>query len=452
MNIIRLSWKNITNNPLTMLLSLLLFALGVGLISLLLMLNQQLSDKFEKNLADIDLVIGAKGSPLQMILCNMYHIDAPTGNISIREASPFMNSKHPLIKMAIPLSLGDSYRGYRIVGTTHDFVDSLYFGKLAKGKLWQQNMEVTVGAIVAERLGIHIGDTFHSAHGLVDDGINVHDEVQPFKVVGIFLPSGTVLDQLILTNTQSIWAVHNEHAHEHESAHTEEEAHSKISHEAIPEKDHAHDEHKHGEEAHDHHLEHLPQSGPKPLIEEKDKEITSLLIRYRNKTNWRALNLPRNINENTDMQAAAPAYQLNRLFSMMGAGEQLLRLIAMVIIFVSGLSIFISLFKSLRERRGELALMRVMGASRFYLFALIISEGLLLAFLGYIIGLALSHVGMHFLARLMEDSYRYSFSGWVFMKEELYLLMGALFIGFVSALIPAVQAARTDISETLSGK
>ena len=105
MNILSLSWKNLTNNALSMLLSLVLFALGVGLISLLLLLNRQVDEKFDKNLADIDLVIGAKGSPLQMILCNMYHIDAPTGNISIKAVRPFMNPKHPLIKLAIPLSL-----------------------------------------------------------------------------------------------------------------------------------------------------------------------------------------------------------------------------------------------------------------------------------------------------------------------------------------------------------
>lgn len=474
MNLIRLSWKNLTNNPLTMLLSLLLFALGVGLISLLLMLNTQLSEKFDKNLADIDLVIGAKGSPLQMILCNMYHVDSPTGNITIKEARPFMNPKHPFIKLAIPLSLGDSYKGYRIVGTVPAFVDSLYNGKLQQGNLWSRPMEVCVGAIVADRQKLSIGDTFYSSHGLVDDGINVHDEGAPFKVVGVFEPNGTVLDQLILTNTQSIWAVHGEHDHDHDhEGHNNDATSKEDEHKHEDGHDHDHgDGHDHSEEGaehdhaghdhagHDHDHDHAhdheetvsaPVVAQKPLIEEVDKEITSLLVRYRSKTNWRALNLPRNINENTDMQAASPAYEITRLFSMMGAGEQLLRIIAMVIIFVSGLSIFISLFKSLRERKSELALLRVMGASRGYLFALIISEGLLLAILGFLIGIVFSHLGMNFLAGAMEDAYRYAFTGWTFMKEELYLFFGALFIGFVSALIPAIQAANTDISETLSG-
>ena len=123
MNLLALSWKNLVNKPLSMLLSLVLFALGVGLISLLFLLNQQLQDKFDKNLAGIDLVVGAKGSPLQLILSSMYHIDAPTGNISIEEATPFLRPGHPLIKTAVPLSLGDSHKGYRINKYLHALVD-----------------------------------------------------------------------------------------------------------------------------------------------------------------------------------------------------------------------------------------------------------------------------------------------------------------------------------------
>ena len=117
MNLLKLSWKNLFAKPLSTLLTLVLFALGVGLIIFLILFNKQLQNKFDSNLANIDLVIGAKGSPLQMILCNMYHIDNPTGNIQIEEAKPFLNPKHPLIAKAYPLSLGDSQKGFRIVGT-----------------------------------------------------------------------------------------------------------------------------------------------------------------------------------------------------------------------------------------------------------------------------------------------------------------------------------------------
>ncbi len=412
MNVFVLAWKNLVNKPLSMILSLILFGLGVGLVSLLFLLNRQMQEKFDKNLADIDLVIGAKGSPLQLILCNMYHIDSPTGNISIKEAKPFLNPNHPLIDKAVPLSLGDSHKGYRIVGTLHSFLE-LYNAEVGQGDLWEEDFEVTIGAGVAEDLKLKIGDKFHSSHGFVLDDNLIHDDGEMFKVVGILNPTGAVADQLILTNTQSIWKTHDHAAHD----------------------DHDHD--------HDHDHE------PKTLLEAEDKNITSLLVRFKTR-NYQTLNMARSINENTNMQAANPPIEINRLHEMVGVGEEALRALAIIIVIVSGFSIFISLFDSLRDRRYELALMRVMGASRFKLFSLIILEGLLLAFAGFIIGMALSHTGMEVLADFMKSAYRYSFTGMVFLKEEIFLFLGALGIGVISAVIPAIQASRTDISETLT--
>ncbi len=441
MNLLALSWKNLTFKPLSMLLSVVLFALGVGLISLLFLLENQLQKNFEKNLAGIDLVIGAKGSPLQMILSSMYHIDAPTGNISIKEIRPFLNPKHPLIETAIPLSMGDSYKGYRIVGTQTEILD-LYQVEVAEGELWKHNFEATIGAAAAKDLGLKIGDTFSSSHGFIDDDDFAHDH--DFKVVGILQASGTVMDQLLLCTTQSFWLVHG---HEEEGEDHDHDGDGEPDHEAGEHVDHDHD--GDGVPDHDpgaHHEEELP----KPLIEEGDEEeITSLLIKFKGR-NFQALNMQRSINENTDLQAATPAIEINRLFSLMDTGEQMLRALAIVIIFVSGLSIFISLFSSLKERKYELALMRVMGAGPGKLFLLIVLEGLLLALIGYIIGMLLSHGGMQLFAGLMKDAYRYSFSGLEFLKEEFYLLIGALLVGFAAAILPALQASNTDISETLT--
>ena len=399
-----------------MLLSIVLFALGVGLISLLLLMENQLQKNFEKNLAGIDLVIGAKGSPLQMILSSMYHIDAPTGNVSIKEIRPFLNPKHPLIETAIPLSLGDSYKAHRIVGTEPKILD-IYQAKLAEGKLWERNFEVTIGAAVAKKLNLKIGDTFSSSHGFEDEDDFAHED--SFIVVGILEPSGTVLDQLILCTTQSYWLTH---AHEAEEDH----------------------------EGHDHAPGEHPAEIPKPLLQEgDDEEITSLLLQFKGR-NFQALNMQRSINENTDLQAATPAIEITRLFDLMSSAEQALRILAMVIIFVSGLSIFISLYSSLKDRKYELALMRVMGATPNKLFFLIVIEGLLLAILGYVIGMILSHGGMQIFASVMESSYRYDFSGMTFLSEEAYLLFGALLVGLIAAIIPAFQAAKTDISETMS--
>jgi putative ABC transport system permease protein len=447
MNYILLPWKNLINRPLSLTLTLVLFALGVGLTSLLMLLNKQLTDKFGKNLAGVDVVVGAKGSPLQLILCNMYHVDMPTGNISLKTAKPFLNPKHPLIKNAIPLSLGDSYKGFRIVGTIKDFT-KLYNGEIAQGALWNNPMETTIGASVAQKTGLTLGNSFMSNHGLTEDG-DEHAE-HKFTVTGIFKPTGTVLDQLIVTSYKSIWAVHDHEASSTEGGGNEEEKHDH---------DHA-DEHKHDktqEPANDHNHDHaadIPKTTPADdraalLQEDSSQSITSMLLQFKVR-NVQTLNFQRNINENTDMQAATPALEINRLFEMIGVGEQALRARALLIIIVSGLSIFIALFNSLKERKYELALMRVMGAGRAKLFTLIIIEGLLLSFMGFIIGILLSHGAMQLLAKYMSDAYRYTFSGWTWLKEEWYLLFGALVIGFLAAIIPASTAYKTDISRTLS--
>lgn len=469
MNLLQLSWKNLRFKPLSSLLSLVLFALGIGLISLLLILQQQLQDNFQKNLAGIDLVVGAKGSPLQLMLSSMYHIDAPTGNISLKAVKPFLRPDHPVVGQAIPLSLGDNYRSYRIVGTTPDIIDC-YEAELAEGRTWAKDFEVNIGAKVAADLQLNIGDHFKSSHGFTTEPDMDHEHDQSFEVVGILQTSGTVLDQLILTTNQSYWLTHNhgsesnievveseadeEHDHDAEDHHHEEgEAHQDQDeeghHHEEGEAHHDHDEEDHHHEEGEGHHHHSAAGPLRPLLEEDDDQsITALLVKYKTR-NFQALNMQRNINENTELQAATPAIEINRLFNLIGSGEQVLRGVAGVIIVVSGLSIFIALFSSLRERRYELALMRVMGSSQSRLFLLIILEGLLLAMVGYGLGILLSHAGMYWIAHSMEDAYRYSFSATQFLATEGWLLLGALLIGFLASIIPAIQAARTDIADTL---
>jgi putative ABC transport system permease protein len=274
----------------------------------------------------------------------------------------------------------------------------------------------------------------------------VHDDTEPFKVVGILQPTGSVIDQLILTPSQSTWVVH-EHGMGESAEGSEQSAAEEDDHEHEEGEAHSEEDHDHEEAGHDH-----SEYGDvnTSLLQFPDKEITSVLVQFKSKTNFQALNMQRGINENTDLQAATPAIEINRLYSMMGVGEEALRALAIVIIFVSGLSVFISLYSSLKERKYELALMRVMGSSPGKIFTLIIMEGLLLAALGFVIGIVLSHGSMELLAGIMKESYRYSFSGFVFLKEELYLLGAALLIGFLAAVIPAIQARNTDISTTLA--
>lgn len=420
---LRLAWKNLLDQPLSTGLSLLLLALGTGLISILLLLNKQVQDNFDRNLAGVDLVIGAKGSPLQLILSSMFHIDAPTGNVTLDEVRPFLNPQHPLIQQSVPLSMGDSYRGYRILGTTREWLD-FYEVSVATGALWSADFEVTAGAAVAEELGLEIGDTFRSSHGLDDNQDLTHDEAPPFRLVGILAPSGTVADQLLLTTPGSFWRIHDSHA---ESA----------------EEDHA---------GHDHAVaDGAILDRPALLAADGEQEITAVLARFKGR-NFQALNMQRAINENTDLQAATPAIEINRLYALMDTGERALRFLAMAIMIVSALSVFVSLYASLRERRYELALLRGMGAGRGKVFGLVLLEGGLLATAGGLLGILGAHLIFQLLAGRLEAAYRYPFEPWVFLPTEGILLAAALGIGLVAALLPAWEASRTDIAETLTGR
>lgn len=436
MKLIKLSLQNLFYKPLSLVLSLTLFALGVGLIALMMTLNKQVTQKFENNLAGIDLIIGAKGSPLQLVLNGLYHLDAPTGNIPLKDAKVFMNPKHPLIKKAVPLSLGDTYQGFRIVGTTADFPE-LYKAELATGTWWKRPMEVTMGSSVAAFTKLKTGDTFISSHGLTSDDFNKHDHA-PFKVVGILKQTGTVCDQLVLTSAESIWEVH-----EHQAG-TEEQDSLQIKgskgKDSLPEEAHEHDAHDESDHLHD------TEEDSSVL---STREITTLLVQFKAR-NVMTLNMQRSINQNTQLQAATPAIEINRLFSLMGIGFDAIKTLAWVIAFVSGLSIFISLYNSLKERKAELALMRVMGASPVTLFSLIILEGLAIAFFGYILGVLACHLVMYFSADYLFELYKYRFDAWDFIREEAWLLAGALLIGLAAAVIPAIQAYRTEIAKTLA--
>lgn len=433
MNLLKLSWKNLLHTPLRMALSLILFSLGVGLISFLFLMDKQLQDNFEKNLAGVDLVIGAKGSPLQMILSAMYHVDAPTGNIPIGDIRPFLNPKHPLIKDALPLSLGDSYRGFRIVGTDQKILE-WYNAEIHKGSVWNKDFEVTIGFKVAEDINLTIGDTFKSSHGLMDDEDLAHDDSESFKVTGVLQPTGSVIDQLILTTNKSFWLVHDHEAHEEDS-------------EVVEDHDHDHEEHNH-KHAEEKSID-IETYNFDLSTAADDKQITNLLVKFKGRS-FQALNMQRSINANTNMQAATPAIEINRLFSMMDSAERALRLLAIIIIIVSALSIFISLYSSLNERQYELALLRSMGASRTNIFSLITLEGIILAVLGSILGILISHLSMSYFGRFLDSTYRYEFNGWEFLPSELYLFLAAIFIGIISAVIPAYQAANKDIADTIT--
>jgi len=427
MDIRRLGWRNLKSNPLNTLLSLLLMTFGVGVISLLLLLNNQIEQQLQSNLRGIDMVVGAKGSPLQLILSSVYHIDNPTGNIPYKEANKL--DKNPLVDFTIPLSFGDSYNGYRIVGTTHQYTE-LYEVSLKEGRLWNRSLEVVLGSTVAEIHQLKIGDTFYGTHGLVEGG-HVHDDYA-YEVVGILKPSYSTLDQLILTKSESVWKVHN-----HQSIEEEHDHHTCD-----------HDDHDHHTCNHDNHDHEHDEIVAETYSIPEDAMITALLVKFKSPVGF--IQLPRKVNETTSLQAAVPALEISRLTSLLGFGVQTINTIAFIIIIVSGLSIFISLYNSLKKRRYELALMRVHGATKWQLVKLVLQEGMILSVLGAIFGLLISRITLFSMSLFVEHKYAVNSFQFNLISEEIWLIPIALVIGFIASLIPTIQTYNINIPKTLS--
>ncbi|MDX5338786.1 MAG: ABC transporter permease [Cyclobacteriaceae bacterium] len=432
MNLFKISWKYLTFRPLSTGLNVFLLALGLAIITVLLLVQDQFEKKMNQDAAGVDLVVGAKGSPLQLILSSVYHVDFPTGNIKMEEAQRL--SRNRLVKNVVPLAMGDNYQGYRILGTNHDYLE-LYQAELQEGKEWEYPFEVVLGSEVAKTRNLKLGDEFTGSHG-ISQGSHDHD-AHNFVVTGILKPKGNVLDRLVLTSIESVWYTHDEEESAEEAGESDPEESSSMD---LPES---------ASEAIDPHERfHLPVAKKGFPTSDQDREVTSLLLQFRNP--MAAIQLPRMINSGTNMQAASPSFEISRLFEMLGVGISLLRGIAIILILVAGLGIFIALYNSLKERKYDLAILRTLGASRFQLLVLVFLEGILLTTLGAVLGILLGHSFLAVLVNLGDQMIVASIQPWIFLQQELWILVYALGVGVFASLIPAWSAYQTSIAKQLT--
>lgn len=430
MSTLHLVWKNITQQIGSTLLSIILTAFGIAILCVILISGSTLEKQLDNNTQNIDLVIGAKGSPLQLILSSLYHVDNPTGNIQLSEAQSIAD--HPFVKLAVPLSLGDNYKGHRIIGTDSTFLD-LYKLELDNGSLFHNNFEVTIGSEVARKHQLKIGDSLYGSHGLHSDG-HTHDD-HPMIITGIFKKTDNIVDNLLLCNLESVWEVHgihDSHAHEntnHNHPHSED--------------DHHHPSHSESQE--DIYVKNIGAD----IWQDQGLEITALLIQYSSPA--AIATIPRLVNQSTQLQSASPAIESARLFSLLGIGFDSLTLLAYALIIIAGLSVFISLYNALKDRKFDLAIMRTMGASKIKLFSLLIVEGLIITGAGAIIGLILGHGLLFYIGQQTSENADF-IQAFVIHKHELTIVMSTGILGILAALIPAIKAYNTTIASTLSEK
>lgn len=397
MRLFYLAYRNLISKPLNLLLSLLLLSLSMSLVTFVLQLSDQMGGQLQKNIDPFDMVVGAKGSPLQLVLSSVLHVDAPTGNIKLQDTKQLFN--HPFVEYAVPVSYGDNYRGYRILGTYPEYIEK-YQAQLAQGEMYKKTFEVLLGAAAAERLELKLGDTFVGSHGLVESEIGAHED-HPYAVTGILERSNTVVDQLIITSLESIWGSHAHEEEGHENEHAEE-----------------------------------------------PKEITSLLVKFKSPIGM--MQIPRFINENTNMQSALPGYEVQRLMGLLGSGVKTINGIAIAILLVSGLSIFISLLKTIRERKGELALLRVYGFGTSKLLYLALLEGIFLSVLGFALGWLIGRAGIFLFSAYAESTYGFGLEIHTPSTVEYVLLLITIVLAVLASFLAAIPVFKLNVAKTLS--
>ena len=402
MNVLSLSWRYLWSRPLASALNLLLLTLGLASMAFVLIAQDRIDHAFERDLAGIDVVVGAKGSPLQLILAGVFHLDVPPGNVPLAEVQAL--ASHPQVAQVIPLSLGDSVAGFRIVGSSHAY-PAHYGATLAQGALWRAPMQAVLGAQVAQATGLQLGQAFTGSHGLGGGGHEHADT--PYTVVGVLAPCACVLDRLVLTDTASVWAVHEG------LAPGEFESLSPEDREAI----------------------------------EAEREVTLALVRYN--TPMAAIGFPRYINATTRMQAAAPAMEITRLLSLVGVGTRVLQGMGAVLLMVAALSVFIALWGAVRERRADIALLRMLGSPPWKVGALLLCEALWLALLASALGLLAAQGLTALLGWLWMADQGLALGGWHWPPVLAGVPLAAVGVALTAAAVPAISAYRVDVTSLL---
>jgi len=450
MNLFKIVTKNMRQRALATWLTGTSVALGVALAVAILLIKQGVQQRFEQGTLGYEMVIGAKGSPLQLVLNTVYNLDISPGNISWKLFEKLRDDKR--VKLAVPFSVGDNYHGFRIVGTTDTFFKDFEFEpgrkpELAAGRIFnfkedalksafqeaaerarereskergeevtpapepapvEHPFEAVIGSTVAEQTGLTNGEKFIAAHGVQPSAEAKEHTENPWTVVGILKPTHTAVDRAIYINLDSFYHI---------------EGHELRS----------------------------PTAAAKP--EEKDNDpdpgqVSSIVVKLQSPIF--AFGLYREINDREDAMAAFPAAEIRKLFDIVGNIDRLLLAQAILILVVAGVAIAVSIYNSMSERRREIAILRALGARRATIFSIVLLEAVTICVIGAAVGL----VGGHLVVGA-ANGLLYKASGFVIpalhvQTLEWYILAVAVILGAISGLGPALGAYRTDVARNLA--
>lgn len=447
MGILRVIISNLSNRKLSSLLTTLSVSIGVVLLIAILIISSALQQGAIYQGGGHDMIVGAKGSSSQLILSTIFHYDVPIGNIDY-EVYEKIAADERVVK-AVPLALGDSYGNYRIVGT-----DSTYFADLndevkkvlSAGDFYSKVGEVVIGSKLAEEGGLRIGDTFKGAHGVEGSNEDDHDHDLSYTVVGILKPQHSADDYIIFTMIESVWEAHDIHS-SHRPYYSYRDEDKDYEEEYIDEEeredegDHHHD-HDHDED--DHHHDHDEEDHHHDHDHDEDPELTAILVKGRDIVALSSLKREIEGDLNHPAQAAFIVVVLRQLLKILGDGAAVANFLAYISIIIAALSILISLMSSMAERRKDVAVMRMLGASKTKILSIVVLEALVVTAVGSMIGFIGGHVVAHWIGKQLQEAAGLYVNALQLWPGEITTLAIVLLIGLLSGLIPALTVYRTE--------
>lgn len=438
----RIIYNNAKQRLLSTVVTSLSVAVGVALIFAILAIKTGSRERLALGYSGFDLIVGAKGSPLQLTLNVVYNLDVSPGNIPYSLYEKL--EKDPRVKLVVPYSVGDNYKGFRIVGTTDTFLSqfeprpdqrfefangrSFRFQKSdleaamkeaseqSKNPSGEENQmnrgvyEAVAGSIAADKAGLKVGDTFVATHGVVNATEALGHPESPWTVVGILKPTGTPADRAIYINLDSFYRI----------------------------KGHVISARK-------------PDENPKEVPVDNDPEagqVSALALKA--KSPIAIFSLRKEINDRNDAQAAVPAEEVRKLLTIVGNIDRILLAQAILIVIVAAIGTALAIFNSMNARRRDIAVMRALGARRKTIFAIIVGEAVLISTCGALIGLILGHEALSLASPLIESATGFPIAAWDFYSFESILFAGVLLVGLVTGIGPAISAYKTNVASGLA--
>lgn len=410
-----LAWKSARNRKVTAILSILTVAISVILLLGVERIRTQAKSSFANTISGTDLIVGGRSGQVNLLLYSVFRIGNATNNIDWKSYQEF--SQHRAVKWAIPISLGDSHKGFRVMGTNHSYFEHYRYGQkqnlaFTKGREFEQLFETVIGADVAKKLGYQIGSEIIIAHGISDVGFSRHDNL-PFKVVGILAPTGTPVDKTVHVSLEAIEAIH-------------------VGWESGA------------------NLGNTPDAQQLQNRDFQPKQITAMMLGLKSKIQTFALQRQINTYAKEPLSAILPGVALHELWGMMSVAEQALMAVSAFVVIAGLLGILSSLLTSLQERRREMAILRAMGARPRHVFSLLILEASSLTFIGILLGTFSLYLLLFVAAPFIQQSYGINLSVITLSNYELSLLALVQLAGTVIGFIPALRAYKQSLSDGMT--